>query len=137
MAAYNMNQEVKEIAELTGKTEEQVGGELGLIHVLIDRNPDYCEWTAHSRSEERKVKAALADTKGKIAKGKAKKEFEQKLASGAAVWRRVSGEWLVQITGQEVEAGDIIKVEKRDGSTSDELIKNIVTKNDDGIFARV
>lgn len=130
MAMYNMSEEVKEIAELTGKSEEQVAEELDMKDVSG-------EWTAYNRREEHRVKVALADAKRSAAKEKAKREFEQKLASGAAVWRKISGEWLVQVTGQEVKEGDIIKVERRDGSTSDELIKSIVTKNDDGIFARV
>lgn len=130
MAMYNMSEEVKEIAELTGKSEEQVAEELDMKDVSG-------EWTAYNRREEYRVKVALADAKRSAAKEKAKREFEQKLASGAAVWRKISGEWLVQVTGQEVKEGDIIKVERRDGSTSDELIKSIVTKNDDGIFARV
>ncbi len=137
MAAYNMNREVREIAELTGRTEEQVGAELSLNSVLIDRNPNRYEWTALSRQEERKVKNALAEVKESIAIEKAREELNQKLASGTAVWRKISGEWLVQITGQDVEVGDIIQVEKRDGSTSDELIKSIVTKNNDGTFVRV
>lgn len=130
MAMYNMSQEVKEIAELTGETEEKVAEELDMKDVSG-------EWTAYNRREENRVKARLAEVKKSVAKEKAKKEFEQKLASGAAVWRKISGEWLVQITGQEVEEGDIIKVERRNGSTSDELIKKIVAKNENGIFARV
>ncbi len=130
MAMYNMSEEIKEIAELTGKSEEQVAEELDMKDVSG-------EWTAYNRREENRVKTALSEVKEKVAKEKAKKEFEQKLASGAAVWRKISGEWLVQVTGQEVKEGDVIKVERRDGSTSDELIKSIVAKNDDGIFARV
>src|SRR5690554_3440601 len=130
MAMYNMSEEVREIAKITGKSEEQVAEELDMKDVSG-------KWTAYNRSEERRAKNALAEARENAAKEKAKKEFEQKLASGAAVWRKISGEWLVQVTGQEVKEGDVIKVERRDGSTSDELIKSIVTKNDDGIFARV
>lgn len=130
MAMYNMSKEIKEIAELTGKAEDLVAQELGISKVGA-------EWTAWNRREEWRVKSALTEAKEKAAKERAKQELEQKLAKGAAVWRKISGEWLVQVTGREVREGDIIKVEKRDGSTSDELIKSIVTKNDDGIFARV
>lgn len=130
MAMYDMSKEVREIAELTGKSEEEVAEELDMKDVSG-------EWTAYNRREENRVKARLAEVKKSVAKEKEQKEFEEKLAAGAAVWRKISGEWLVQVTGQEVKEGDVIKVERRDGSTSDELIKSIVTKNDDGIFARV
>lgn len=130
MAMYDMTKEVKEIAELTGKTEEVVAEALKIKKVGG-------EWTAWNRREENRVKNALTEARENAAKEKARKEFEEKLASGAAVWRKVSGEWLVQVTGQEVSEGDIIKVEKRDGSTSDELVKSTVATNDQGIFVRV
>ena len=130
MAMYNMSKEIREIAELTGKSEEQVAEELDMKVVSG-------EWTAYNRREEHRVKVALADAKRSAAKEKAKRDFEQKLAKGAAVWRKISGEWLVQVTGREVKEGEIIKVERRDGSISEELVKRIVTKNDDGIFVRV
>ena len=130
MAMYNMSKEIREIAELTGKPEEQVAEELDMKVVSG-------EWTAYNRREEHRVKVALADARRSAAKEKAKREFEQKLAKGAAVWRKISGEWLVQVTGREVKKGEIIKVERRDGSISEELVKCIVTKNDDGVFVRV
>jgi len=113
---YNMSKEIKEIAELTGRSEEQVAKELDMKVVSG-------EWTAYNRREEHGVKVALADARRSAAKEKAKREFEQKLAKGAAVWRKISGEWLVQVTGREVKEGRIIKVERRDGSISEELVK--------------
>lgn len=130
MAMYNMSKEVREIAEITGKSEDLVAQELGIGKVGD-------EWTAWNRREEWRVKSALTEAKEKAAKERAKQELEQKLAKGAAVWRKISGEWLVQVTGREVREGDIIKVEKRDGSISEELVKCVVTKNDDGVFVRV
>lgn len=130
MAWYNMDNEMREIAEITGKAEEVIAKNLDIKNISG-------EWTAQNRSEEGRVKLALIEAREE-AKAKAdKKAFEEKLAGGAAVWRKVSGEWLVQITGQGVKEGDIVKVERKNGSTSDELIRNIVTTNENGIFARV
>ncbi len=130
MAWYNMDNEMRKIAEITGKAEEVIAKNLDIKNISG-------EWTAQNRSEEGRVKLALIEAREE-AKAKAdKKAFEEKLAGGAAVWRKVSGEWLVQITGQGVKEGDIVKVERKDGSTSDELIRSIVTTNENGIFARV
>jgi len=130
MAMYNMSEEIRKIAEFTGKSEEQVAKELDMKDVSG-------KWTAYNRREENRVKTALRKAEEQVAREKEQKEFEEKLAAGTAVWRRVSGEWLVQVTGQEVKEGDIVTVERRNGTSSDELIKSIVTKNDQGIFARV
>jgi len=130
MAWYNMDKEMREIAEITGKAEEVIAKNLDIKNISG-------EWTAQNRSEEGRVKLALIEAREE-AKAKAdKRAFEEKLAGGAAVWRKVSGEWLVQITGQGVKEGDIVKVERKNGSTSDELIRSIVTTNENGIFARV
>mgnify|MGYP000878757063 CR=1 FL=1 len=130
MAQYNMSAEVKKAAEITGKTEEAIAEKLGLQELNG-------KWIAWNRREEYSVNLYLQNAKEKAARRKAKEELAEKLANGTAIWRRISGEWLVQITGKKVEKGDIVKVEKRDGTTSDELIKSIVTQNSDGIFARV
>lgn len=130
MAWYNMDKEMRKIAEITGKAEEVIAKNLDIKNISG-------EWTAQNRSEEGRVKLALIEAREE-AKAKAdKRAFEEKLAGGAAVWRKVSGEWLVQITGQGVKEGDIVKVERKNGSTSDELIRSIVTTNENGIFARV
>ena len=130
MATYNMTKEIREIAALTGKEEKAVGEELG-INLLGD------EWTAWNRSEERRVKNALAEAKDAVAREDAKRALEQKLEKGACIWRKISGEWLVQVTGQEVEVGDMVKVERKDGTVSDELVKTIVATTDEGTFVRV
>jgi len=130
MATYNVSKQVKEIAALTGRAEKAVGEELG-IKLLGD------EWTAWNRSEERGVRNALAEAQEALAREEAAKALQEKLATGACVWRKVSGEWLVQVTGQDVEVGDIIRVERRDATTSDELVKDIVTSTGEGVFVRV
>jgi len=130
MATYNTTKEIREIAALTGKEEKAIGEELG-IDLLGD------EWTAWNRSEERRVKNALAEAKDAVAREDAKRALEQKLEKGACIWRKISGEWLVQVTGQEVEVGDMVKVERKDGTVSDELVKTIVATTDEGTFVRV
>lgn len=130
MAWYNMDNEMREIAKITGKAEEVIAKNLDIKNILG-------EWTAQNRSEEGRVNLALIEAREEAKARADKKAFEEKLAGGAAVWRKVSGEWLVQITGQGVKEGDIVKVERKDGSTSDELIRSIVTTNENGIFARV
>lgn len=130
MASYNMNEEIKEIAALTGKEEKAVGEELR-IRLLGDG------WTAWNRSEEKGVKRALADARDAVAREDAKRALAQKLEKGACIWRKVSGEWLVQVTGQEVEVGDMIKVERKDGTVSDELVSAIVATTEEGVFVRV
>jgi hypothetical protein len=130
MASYNMNEEIKEIAALTGKEEKAVGEELR-IRLLGDG------WTAWNRSEEKGVKRALADTRDAVAREDAKRALAQKLEKGACIWRKVSGEWLVQVTGQEVEVGDMIRVERKDGTVSDELVSAIVATTEEGVFVRV
>lgn len=130
MAWYNVNNEMREIAEITGKAEEVIAKNLDIKNISG-------EWTAQNRREEGRVNLALIEAREEARARADKKAFEEKLAGGAAVWRKVSGEWLVQITGQGVKEGDIVKVERKDGSTSDELIRSIVTTNESGIFARV
>lgn len=130
MAWYNVDNEMREIAEITGKAEEVIAKNLDIKNISG-------EWTAQNRSEEGRVNLALIEAREEAKARADKKAFEEKLAGGAAVWRKVSGEWLVQITGQGVKEGDIVKVERKDGSTSDELIRSIVTTNENGIFARV
>lgn len=130
MAWYSVDNKMREIAEITGKAEEVIAKNLDIKNILG-------EWTAQNRSEEGRVNLALIEAREEAKARANKKAFEEKLAGGAAVWRKVSGEWLVQITGQGVKEGDIVKVERKDGSTSDELIRSIVTTNENGIFARV
>ncbi len=130
MASYNMNEEIKEIAALTGKEDKAVGEELR-IRLLGDG------WTAWNRSEEKGVKRALADARDAVAREDAKRALAQKLEKGACIWRKVSGEWLVQVTGQEVEVGDMIKVERKDGTVSDELVSAIVATTEEGVFVKV
>lgn len=130
MAMYNVKAEVKEIAGLTGQSEKAVAEKLRIDYI--------CDtWMACNRSEENRVKNALADAKEALARKEAAKALKEKLAAGACVWRKVSGEWLVQVTSQDVEVGDIIRVERRDGTVSDELVKAIVTSTGEGVFVRV
>ena len=60
--------------------------------------------------------------------------LKQKLEAGTAVWRKVSGEWMIQVTGQEVNVGDIVEVERKDGSKSKHVISKIATKTEEGTF---
>lgn len=130
MATYNMSKEVKELAALKGMTDEEVAKSLGLTYT-------WDQWTAWNRGEQYKVTSALADAKAAKKAAEDKAAFAQKLEKGAAVWRKVGRDWLVQVTGREVAVGDIIEVERRSGEKSKQTVKHIVSRGEDGIYCRV
>ena len=130
MASYNMDKEIKELASLKGMTEEEVAKSFGLTYT-------WNQWTAWNRGEQYKVTSALADARDAKKAAEDKAAFEKKLSKGAAVWRKVGGDWLVQVTGREVAVGDTLDVTRRNGETSKQLVRKIVSRGVDGIFCRV
>lgn len=132
MAWYTVDKEVKELAKLTGRTEEQVTAKYGHNARIYDG-----EWEAGNRSTQNGIIMALNDAKAAQRKADTKKAFEAKLSSGAAVWRKVGYEWLVQVTGAEVTVGDIIEVERRNGEKSKQRVRNIISRGADGIYCQV
>lgn len=128
---YNMNREIEQIAALQGLDENTVAKNLKIKMTGRD------EWTAFNRREQSNVINALYEAKQKAAKAASEAAFKSKLSSGAIVWRKIYGEWMIQITGREVSEGDIVTAERRDGTKSDVMVKEIVAKNAEGIFARV
>ena len=132
MARHIVTKEVRELAQITGKTEAEVTAKYTYKVRLSDG-----EWEACNRGTQSSIKRELAEAQARARKAEEKKAFAQKMQAGAAIWRKVGIEWLVQVTGREVEAGEMIEVERRDGSKSLHLIRSIVTQNDNGIFCRV
>ena len=130
MASYNMSKEIKELATLKGMTEEAVAKSFGLTYT-------WDQWTAWNRGEQYKVTSALADARDAKKAAENKAAFEKKLSEGAAVWRKVGGDWLVQVTGREVAVGDLIEVERRSGEKSKQTVKHVVSRGADGIYCRV
>lgn len=132
MARYNMNKEIKEMAAITGKTEKEVSIKYG--YKITDVSG---EWEACNRSTQGRISSDLAKLKASKRAEASRKAFEQKLESGAVVWRKVGADWLAQVTGREVTAGDIIDVERKDGSTSKHQVKSIVSRGEYGIYCKV
>lgn len=61
MARYNMNEEVKQIAEITGKAEEKIAEELELEYI---EKPYYGDgWYASNRKKEFATKKMLEEAK--------------------------------------------------------------------------
>lgn len=123
---YEMKKEVAELAALTGMSEEDIGKKFDLFRGYIAQN----------RREQMQVLTAISEAKEKKAAADAKAAFEAKLEAGTAVWRKVSGEWMIQVTGQEVNVGDIVEVERKDGSKSKHVISKIATKTEEGTFCK-
>lgn len=128
---YEVQDKVKELAEITGTTPEATAKKYGLDY---KRDTYILAW---NRGEQNRIHMALEDAKAAQRAQKAKAAFEQKLASGAIVWRKVGYEWLVQVTGREVAEGDMLDVTRRNGETSKQLVRKIVSRGVDGIFCRV
>ena len=128
---YEVQDKVKELAEITGTTPEATAKKYGLDY---KRDTYILAW---NRAEQNRIHMALEDAKAAQRAQKAKAAFEQKLASGAIVWRKVGGDWLVQVTGREVAVGDLIEVERRSGEKSKQTVKHVVSRGADGIYCRV
>lgn len=127
---HSVAKEVEQLAALKGINEESIAKKYDLYGSV-----GY--WEAGNRASEAKIGRDLADAKAEKAKADSQKAFEKKLASGAVVWRKVGGEWMVQVTGREVNVGDLIDVERRDGTSEMYQVKSIVARRDDGTFCRV
>ena len=121
---------IKKLATLKDLSEGMAAQMVGAIEVSG-------VWTVCNRSKENTLLQAIAEAEEAVAIERQRAELQAKLAAGAIVWRKVSGEWMIQITGQDAAEGDIVSVTTKDGRTADVLIKKIVARNAEGIFARV
>ena len=127
---HDVTKKIEEIAVLTKADEATVAKTLRLYGGKGG-------WQAGNRADEARVTRCLADAREAKRVADAKKALMEKLASGATIWRKVGSEWLVQITGQAVDVGCLIDVERRDGTKETRQVKSIVARRDDGIFCRV
>ncbi|NLL66069.1 MAG: hypothetical protein GX236_00015 [Clostridiaceae bacterium] len=114
MAMYNMNQEVKRIAELQNRTEEAVAEELGLKKVSYS---DGCYWIAWNRREERAVIAALEEAEDAKIRAEIRAE---RLATFH--WIKEKGDWVVAGDFEGKIVGDTIVVMKANGSKQEKRI---------------
>lgn len=114
MATYYMNKEVQEIAEITGKTVEELAVELS----LNDHGRRGCE--AWNRSEQNRVLRMLGEVKD--AK-KAKELREERLSTYH--WVKVEGEWLVSGNFTGKTEGQTITIMKASGEKQERQIVSI------------
>ncbi len=119
MARYNMNEEVKEIAELTGRTEKEIAEELELEFI---EKPFYGDaWYASNRRKEHSTKAMLREVKSeaKKAKFRAAKRGDAK-AFTEPFFTKNGDEWAVVARGIDFSEDGygalVVRVKRRDGS---------------------
>lgn len=133
MAQYNVNAQVQKLAAMRSITEEALADQYGY---KLSRDIETGEWMAGNRGIESRIDRDLYDAKAAKRAEDRKKALAAKLSAGTAVWRKVGDEWLIQVTGREVEAGDMIEVERRDGSKSQQIVRAIISRGADGIYCR-
>ena len=121
MARYNMNEEVKEIAEITGRTEKEIAEELELEFI---EKPFYGDaWYASNRRKEHSTKVMLQEVKSeaKKAKFRAAKQGDAK-AFTEPFFTKSGDAWAVVARGIDFitdgYGAQAIKVRKRNGSVS-------------------
>lgn len=131
MARHEVGKEIMELAALLGKTEEEIAAKYA--HKLVN----FGSWEACNTRTVSAIRNALADAREAKRKSDGQKALAQKLEKGAVVWRKVGAEWLVQVTGQEVKAGDMVTVERKSGEKSQQLVKYIVSRGSYGIYCKV
>ncbi len=127
---HDVTKKIEEIAVLTKADEATVAKTLRLYGGKGG-------WQAGNRADEARVTRCLADAREAKRVADAKKALMEKLASGAAIWRKVGSEWMVQVTGQEVKVGDILDVERKDGTVAQVIVKSIAATRPDGIYCKV
>ncbi len=131
MARYNMGKEVKEISEITGRTEKEIAEELGLEYV---KNPYYgTAWYARNRQVEYITKEMLSEAKK--AKLRAARNGNAK-AFNEPFFTRVGDEWGVVARGVDFITDNygavVVKVRKRNGSVSTvEVIGEVDCKSEE------
>ena len=76
--------------------------------------------------------------KYQLNKERDKARIQKILDAGTAIWRIGSdGKWCVVKKGKLLKPGTVIKVERQDGSTSNEIIDNINVVIEDNIYYNV
>jgi hypothetical protein len=127
---HDVTKQVETLVALTGKTEEAIAKKYDLYGCVGS-------WEAFNRPTENRITMDMNAAKRIKAEAEEKAAFAAKMQAGCAVWRNLGGEWLVQVTGQDVQVGDMIEVERKNGTKSEQIVKKIVTRKDDSIYCRV
>lgn len=126
---HDVTTEIKELAHLTNSTVESLKDKFSLY------GGDTLQ--AGNRATQATIARALYEAREAKQKRDAKVALDSKLASGAAIWRKVGSEWMVQVTGRTVNAGDILDVERKDGIVAQVIVKSIAATRPDGIYCKV
>ncbi|WP_040793310.1 hypothetical protein [Nocardia paucivorans] len=125
MAQYNVTTEVAELLA-AGYTEDGITSRVDRITIYSDG-----EAIVFNRGSEAQIDRLLAEARRK----KARKAADTTVAEGRQVqWRKVGHEWL--LAGRELTAGDVVTVTRRDGSSSDQIVGDVVAVKDGVTFAR-
>lgn len=125
MAQYIATDDINDLVALGYTTAElETRPELNLYW-------DGTNWWTGGRSGEHAIARLLTAARQRV-QDQARRE---QLAEGRLVeWRLVAGAWL--LAGAELTPGDIVTVTRRDGSTSRELVGEIVAHRDGLVLAR-
>lgn len=125
MARYDVTRQIDELAEL-GVTFAEAEATLG-SHLNID-GPTIYAW---GRRGESAVTNLLHEARERASA----RERRAALTSGSvAEWRKLGGAWL--IAGAGLIRGEVVTVQRRDGSSSLEVVGQIVATHDGLVYAR-
>jgi hypothetical protein len=127
MAQYHVT--AAEITELfdAGWKPETISGRVDHIKIHSDGTA-----TCYNRVSSNQIDRMLADAREKAARQAARAE----VAEGRQVqWRKVGREWL--LAGRDLATGDIVTVTRRNGTSSEEFVGDIVAVKDGVTLARV
>lgn len=115
MARYLINCMIADLNAL-GVTTAEIEARIG-ANIYIDGDDVF----AYGRKGQSRVSDLLHEARERAARD----HRNQALRSGRLVeWRNVSGAWL--LAGQTIQTGDIVTVTRRDGTTSEEIVGQIV-----------
>ena len=110
MATYYMDKEVQEIAEITGRTIEDL-----LAELKINNGMRGCE--AWNRGEQIKVTEMLREVRA----DKKAKEIRKERLSGFS-WAKIDGQWAVVGDFNQIAEGSMITVIKASGEKQERIV---------------
>lgn len=125
-----VTKEIAELASLKGIKEVDLKDSFTIYG-------DTGSWQCGNRGTEMAISRALGEARDAKRIADAKAALAAKLASGAAVWRKIGAEWLAQVTGRDISVGDMIEVERKSGERSKQIVRAIVSRSVEGIYCRV
>ncbi|RLP76345.1 hypothetical protein D9V32_05600 [Mycetocola tolaasinivorans] len=122
MSRHNVTTEITEILATSGLTEDEAK-----TRFRLDR--DGSDWLVWNRADEAFITRHLLDLRDSNARA------AQLATAGHAEWRMISGVWVLAGTG--LTEGDIVTVSRRNGTTSEEIVGQIIATKNGITLARV